>query len=88
MHKGIDIAAPIEITFEAVLDQLGPESQMPDGRPFPMKFEQWLHRAMGLILPEHRDGMPEGWEHKLQRIRELAERKKKVAGINTQETKR
>jgi hypothetical protein len=22
------------------------------------------HRAMGLILPEHRDGMPEGWEHR------------------------
>ena len=34
-----------------------------------------LHRAMGLILPDHRDRMPEGWEHKLQRVRELAERK-------------
>ena len=33
------------------------------------------HRAMGLILPDHRDGMPEGWEHKLERVRELAERK-------------
>jgi hypothetical protein len=30
---------------------------------------------MGLILPEHRDGMPQGWEHWLERIRELAERK-------------
>jgi hypothetical protein len=33
------------------------------------------HRAMGLILPAHRDGMPEGWEHKLERIRAIAERK-------------
>jgi hypothetical protein len=35
----------------------------------------FLHRPMGLILPEHRDGLPEGWEHWLERIRELAERK-------------
>jgi hypothetical protein len=33
------------------------------------------HRAMGLILPEHRDGMPEGWEHGSERIRRIAERK-------------
>jgi hypothetical protein len=135
VRKEIKIAAPIEITFEAVLAQLGPESQMPDGTPFPMKFEPWpggrwyrdlgnnsghlwghvqvikpptlleiwgplmmsypavnhlqyrlkadgsgtqltlLHRAMGLILPEHRDGMPKGWEHGLARFREIAERK-------------
>jgi hypothetical protein len=135
VRKEIDIAAPIDITFEAVLDQLGPESQLLDGRPFPMKFEPWpggrwyrdlgnnsghlwghvqvikpptlleiwgplmmsypavnhlqyrlkpegsgtrlalLHRAMGLILREHRDGMPKGWEHNLKRFREIAERK-------------
>jgi hypothetical protein len=34
------------------------------------------HRAMGDILPEHRDGMPEGWHHNLERIRELAEHRK------------
>jgi hypothetical protein len=34
-----------------------------------------LHRAMGLILSEHRDGMPEGWEHGLKQFREIAERK-------------
>src|SRR5262245_7495085 len=39
--KSIVIAAPIESSFEAVLAQLGRESQMPDGRPFPMKFEPW-----------------------------------------------
>jgi len=141
VRKEIDIAAPIDLTFEAVLEQLGPESQLPDGRPFPMKFEPWpggrwyrdlgnnaghlwghvqvikpptlleiwgplmmsypavnhlqyrlkpegsgtrlaiLHRAMGLILPEHRDGMPEGWEHGLQRFRELAERKAAAAQV-------
>ena len=129
------IDAPLEIVFQAVLDELGPESQMPDGRPLPLTLEPWpggrwyrdlgnnaghfwghvqvikpptlleicgplpmsypaanhvqyrlraeggktrltlLHRAMGLIPPEHRDGMPEGWEHGLKRIRELAERK-------------
>jgi uncharacterized protein YndB with AHSA1/START domain len=142
IRKEIEIAAPIELAFEALLDELGPEGQMLDGKPFPMKIEPWpggrwyrdlgngsghlwghvqvikpptllelcgpmpmsypamnhlqyrlkaegsgtrltlLHRAMGLILPEHRDGMPKGWEHKLGRVRELAERKKNTAGPN------
>ena len=135
IRKEIAIAAPIDVAFEAVLDELGPEGQMPGGKPFPMAIEPWpggrwyrdlgnnsghlwghvqvikpptlleicgplmmsypalnhlqyrlkpeggvtrlafLHRAVGLILPEHRDGMPEGWQHWLERIRELAERK-------------
>ena len=133
--KEIEISAPIDIAFEAMLDELGPEGQMPGGKPFPMKLEPWpggrwyrdlgnnsghlwghvqvikpptlleicgplmmsypalnhvqyrfkaegnmvrllfLHRAMGSILPEHRDHMPEGWEYWLGRIRELAEHK-------------
>jgi uncharacterized protein YndB with AHSA1/START domain len=139
IRKEIAIAAPLEIAFAAVLEELGPEGQMPDGRPFPMTIEPWPggrwyrdlgnqsghlwghvqvikpptlleicgplpmsypainhvqyrlraegagtrltvhHRALGLILPEHRDGMPEGWEHGLERIREIAERK---AGVD------
>src|SRR5688572_2507842 len=135
IRKEIEIAAPIEIAFEAVLDELGVDAQMPDGKTLSMKIEPWpggrwyrdlgdnaghlwghvqvikpptlleiigpmpmsypavnhlqyrlkeheggtqlsfLHRAMGLILPEHRDGMPEGWQHWLGRIRDLAERK-------------
>jgi uncharacterized protein YndB with AHSA1/START domain len=135
IRKEIEISAPIEITFEAVLEQLGPAGQMPDGKSFSMKIEPWpggrwyrdlgnnsghfwgfvqvikpptlleicgplmmsypatnhlkyrltaekgrtrlvfLHRGMGLILPEHRERMPEGWGHWLQRIRELAESK-------------
>ncbi len=135
IRKETEIAAPIEVTFEVVLEELGPGSQLPDGKPFPMKVEPWpggrwyrdlgnntghlwghvqvikppnllelygpmpmsfpainhvqyrlkaeggvtrltlVHRAMGLIPPEMRDGMPDGWAHGLKRIRELAERK-------------
>jgi uncharacterized protein YndB with AHSA1/START domain len=142
IRKEIEIAAPLELAFEAVLDELGPESQMLDGKPFPMKIEPWPggrwfrdlgnnsghlwghvqvikpptlleicgpmpmsypainhlqyrlkaegagtrltlhHRAMGLILPDHRDGMPEGWEYKLERVREIAERKVSGKGRN------
>jgi uncharacterized protein YndB with AHSA1/START domain len=131
--KEESIAAPIEIVFQAMLDELGPESQMMDGKPFPMKLEAWpggrwfrdlgnnaghlwghvqvikpptlleiigpmpmsyaavnhiqyrlaaqgggtllkfTHQAMGLIAPDHRDGMPKGWAQKLKRIREIAE---------------
>jgi len=118
-----------------LLDELGPEGQMPDGKPLPMKLEPWpggrwyrdlgnnaghfwahvqvikpptllelcgpmpmsypamnhvqyrltpegggtrlkfTHRAMGLLTPEHRDGMEQGWQFKLGRIRELAARR-------------
>jgi uncharacterized protein YndB with AHSA1/START domain len=142
--REIKIAASPEIAFEALLEELGPGSQMPDGRPFPMKIEPWpggrwyrdlgetgghiyghlwghvqvikaptlleltgpmpmsypalnhvqyrlkaegngtrlslIHRAMGLIPQEHRDGMPEGWEHGINRIKELAEGKAKHRG--------
>jgi uncharacterized protein YndB with AHSA1/START domain len=135
IQRHIDINAPIDITFESVLEELGPESVMPDGKPFPLKLEAWpggrwfrdlgnnaghlwghvqvikpptlleicgpmpmsypavnhvqwrltskgtqtnlkiTHKAMGLILPEHRDGMPEGWEFGLERVRQIAETK-------------
>src|SRR5687767_12908398 len=39
--REVEIDAPAEITFEAVLAELGPEGQMPDGKPFPMKIEPW-----------------------------------------------
>jgi uncharacterized protein YndB with AHSA1/START domain len=135
IRKEIEISAPIDIAFEAVLDQLGPEGEMPGGKPFPMKIESWpggrwyrdlgdksghlwghvqvikppvlleicgplmmsyatannlqyrltaegdvtrlvfVHSAMGLIQPEHRDGLSEGWHYWLERIRKLAENK-------------
>jgi hypothetical protein len=37
----IEIEAPLEIAFEAILAELGPGSEMPDGTPFPMKLEAW-----------------------------------------------
>jgi hypothetical protein len=42
----------------------------------------FFHRGIGLILPEHRVGLPEGWKYWLERIRELAESQ------NRQETRR
>jgi uncharacterized protein YndB with AHSA1/START domain len=140
IRKEIEIAAPIEIAFEALLEELGPEAQMPDGKSLAMKLEpkpggRWFrdlgndaghlwghvqvikppalleicgpmamsypavnhlqyrlkaqasgitlmtlhHRAMGLIAPEHRDGMEEGWGQWLQAIRDLALRKARGA---------
>jgi len=41
IRKEVEISAPIDIAFEAVLAQLGPEGEMPGGKPFPMKIETW-----------------------------------------------
>jgi hypothetical protein len=41
IRKDLLIAAPLEITFESVLEELGPGGQMPDGTPFPRKLEAW-----------------------------------------------
>ena len=41
IQKVIDIAAPIEIAFEAMLEEIGPGGEMPGGKPFPMVVEQW-----------------------------------------------
>ena len=40
-RKTIDIAAPIEIAFEAMLDEIGPDAQMMDGTAMPFKLEAW-----------------------------------------------
>jgi uncharacterized protein YndB with AHSA1/START domain len=41
IRKDIQIAATPALTFEAVLEELGPGSELPDGKPFPMKLEAW-----------------------------------------------
>lgn len=138
IRKEVVIAASPAVVFEAVLEEMGPGSQGPDGKPFPMKIEAWpggrwlrdlgemggrpyghlwghvqvikapvllelcgpmmmsypatnhvqyrltpegsgtrltlVHRAMGTIPAEHREGMPRGWEHGMDRIRLVAER--------------
>lgn len=51
IRQEIAIAAPIEVAWEAVLDQMGPKSEMPDGKPFPFVLEAWpggrLYRDLG-----------------------------------------
>lgn len=135
--REVQIAAPVEIAFEAILAELGPESVMPGGTPFPMKIEPWPggrwfrdlgndtghlwghvqvikpptlleirgplfmsypsvnflqyrlvaeaggtklklnHRAMGLIPADHKEGVVEGWDYTITRIREIAEARAK-----------
>ncbi len=41
LRKEIEIDAPIEVTWAAVLEELGPGSVMPDGTPFPFVLEAW-----------------------------------------------
>ena len=39
--RDVLIDAPVDVTFEAVLEELGPGGEMPDGKPFPMVVEPW-----------------------------------------------
>jgi hypothetical protein len=39
--KEVTIAAPADITWDAMLAEIGPEGQMPGGKPYPFKFEPW-----------------------------------------------
>ncbi|QDT42181.1 hypothetical protein Pan241w_22620 [Gimesia alba] len=41
IERKIEIAASVQQSFEAILEQLGPGSTMPDGTPLPMKLEAW-----------------------------------------------
>ncbi len=134
VSREIEIAAPIEIAFEARLEEIGPGGEMPGGKPFPMIVEPWpggrwyrdlgdnaghlwghvqvikpptllelsgplfmsfpalnhvqyrlkadgegtilqfLHRSMGPIPEEIRDNVGRGWDFRLERIGEIAER--------------
>lgn len=37
----IHVKAPLDVTFAALLEQLGPGADKPDGEPMPMKIEAW-----------------------------------------------
>jgi uncharacterized protein YndB with AHSA1/START domain len=37
----IHVRAPLETTFAALLEQLGPQNDTPDGKPMPLKLEPW-----------------------------------------------
>jgi hypothetical protein len=39
--KDEQIAASIEIVFETILEQMGPQNERADGTPMPMKLEPW-----------------------------------------------
>jgi uncharacterized protein YndB with AHSA1/START domain len=41
INKSVDIAAPIEVAFEALLDELGPEALLPDGTKMSFTLEAW-----------------------------------------------
>lgn len=39
--KEIQVHAPLDATFAALLEQMGPHNETPDGKPLPMKIEAW-----------------------------------------------
>lgn len=41
LQNEVFIAAPIAAAFEAILEELGPASTMPGGKPMPMTLEPW-----------------------------------------------
>lgn len=49
----IHVKAPIETTFDALLDQLGPFNETPDGAPMPFKLEAWPGGRWFRDLGEH-----------------------------------
>jgi len=56
----IHVKAPLEVTFETLLEQLGPMNQVGPDRPLPMKLEAWpggrWYRDLG-------DGNGHHWAH-------------------------
>lgn len=41
VNQEIRVQAPIEVTFDALLEQLGPSNERPDGTPMQLKLEPW-----------------------------------------------
>jgi len=41
IEQTIEIGAPIEVAFESLLEQIGPQNQTPDGTAMPMEIEPW-----------------------------------------------
>ena len=56
----IHIRAPLDVTFETLLEELGPNNEVMDGTPMPMKIEPWpggrWYRDLG-------DGNGHFWGH-------------------------
>jgi len=133
VSEEIRVHAPLDVTFAALLDQLGPFNEVNEGTPMPMKIEPWPggrwfrdlgdgnghfwghvqaikrptlleisgplfmsypaisnvqyrltesdggtlikfhHKALGLILDDHRKGVSSGWSGIHERVRNRAE---------------
>jgi uncharacterized protein YndB with AHSA1/START domain len=41
IRQEIRVKAPIDVTFESLLEQIGPANERGDGTPMPMKIEAW-----------------------------------------------
>ena len=41
LNQEIQVRAPLEVTFAALLEQIGPQNETHDGKPLPMKIEPW-----------------------------------------------
>jgi hypothetical protein len=41
IEQEIHVNAPLDVTFEALLEQLGPMNETPDGTPLALKIEPW-----------------------------------------------
>jgi len=133
INEEIHVKAPLELTFDTLLEQIGALNEVAADRPLPMKIEPWPggrwyrdlgdgnghlwghvqaikrptlieiygplimsypaisnlqyrlseeaggtlikfhHLALGLILDEHRQGIPNGWRYTHARLKERAE---------------
>lgn len=41
IEREVHVRAPLEATFEALLEQMGPANETPDGKPLPLVIEAW-----------------------------------------------
>ncbi|HTR48023.1 MAG TPA: SRPBCC domain-containing protein [Verrucomicrobiae bacterium] len=133
----IHVNAPLDVTFDALLEQIGPSMTQSDDKPMPMKVEPWpggrwyrdlgdgnghlwahvqsikrptllefcgplmmsypaisnvqyrlteheggtlikfQHLALGVILPQHREGFPKGWNYINAHAKARAEAKRR-----------
>jgi hypothetical protein len=60
MTQEIHVRAPLDVTFTALLEQLGPQNEVADGTPMPMKMEPW---PGGRWFRDLGDGNGHFWGH-------------------------
>jgi hypothetical protein len=41
LKQEVRVKASLQATFDALLEQMGPSNELPDGTPLPMKIEPW-----------------------------------------------